>query len=88
MDPRDEGDPTGTRWVGGDGVGCRRRASRRRKASGRSGFGAVVVPDRNGVGGCDHVRKGKFLVERVERGMPPFRWNGLVSGSVWSRRRG
>ena len=88
MDPRVEGDPTGSRWVGGDGEGCRRRASRRRKASGRSDFGAAVVPDRNGVGGCDHGRKGKFLVERVERGMPTLCRNGLVRGGGWSRRRG
>ena len=51
MDPRIKGDPTGSRWVGGDGVSCRRRAPRRRKASGKSGFGAAVVLDRNGVGG-------------------------------------
>ena len=88
MDSRIEGDPTSSRWVGGDGEGCRRRASRRRKASGRSGFGVAVVPDRNGVRGCDHVRKGKFLVERVERGMPSLRRNGLVSGGGWGRRRG
>ena len=43
MDPRIEGDPTGSRWVGGDGVSCRRRAPRRRKASGKSGFGAAVA---------------------------------------------
>ena len=76
MDPRVEGDPTGSRWVGGDGEGCRRRASRRRKASGQSGFEATVVPDRNGVGGCDHGRKIKFLVERVER-----------EGHWWRRNR-
>ena len=68
MDPRIEGDPTGSRWVGGDGVSCRRRAPRRRKASGKSGFGAAVVLDRNGVGGSVQGRQRRLLVKRLERG--------------------
>ena len=70
MDPRIEGDPSGSRWVGGDGVSCRRRAPRRRKASGKSGFGAAVVLDRNGVVGMAHVKVRKLLVERTESGRP------------------
>ena len=91
MDPRIEGDPAGSRWVGGDSVCCRRRAPRRRKASGKSGFGAAVVLDRNGVVGMVYGRMRGLLVERTESGRPWWCRIGRGSGGGcrcrrWGRR--
>ena len=88
MDPQDWAGPPGGRWVGGDGVGCRRRASRWRRLREQSGFGATVVPDQNQAGGRAHGRKRELLVERVERGRLWWCRSGRGSGGGRSRRRG
>ena len=59
MDPQDRGGSPGGRWVGGDGVSCRRRASQRRRHSGAKwvwGYGGSRSKSSRGTGSREEER--------------------------------